>query len=157
MVKAMNWESVIEVAPGDLDYLGHVTAARYLAYFEEARVEWLRAAFAEREPAYVVVSQRLDYLREVLLRDGPLRAQISLIRVGTASFELDERLLGAASDVRCRSTATLVAFDPDARRARPLSDEERRHLARQSPCRHRGMISRAARPREGHRDRGMNA
>lgn len=126
----MNWESVIEVVPDDLDYLGHVTAARYLAYFEQARVEWLSAGFAEREPAYVVVSQRLDYLGEVRLHDGPLWAQIFLTRVGTSSFELDERLFGAAGDVRCRSVATLVAFDVIARRARPLSAEERHQLGR---------------------------
>ena len=101
----MNWESIIDVVPGDLDYLGHVTAARYLGYFEQARVDWLSARFGGPEPAYVVVSQSLEYLREVRLDDGPLRVQISLARVGTASFELDERLLAAAGDVRCRSRA----------------------------------------------------
>lgn len=125
MSRTSNWVGSIEVVEADLDYLGHVTAARYLGYFEEARVRWLTGRLGSELPDYVIAVQKLVYRREIRLGDGPLRIEIGLRRMGTSSFDVEETMVGPAGTLHCESSATFVAFDIATRRPRPLTAVER--------------------------------
>jgi acyl-CoA thioester hydrolase len=121
----------LEIRFADLDYLGHVTAAAYLMFFEEARVAWLVDVWRTRFPAYVVARQEIEFLREVALDDSPVVLAIDLVRLGTSSFDVEESLTVSSGFITTRSKATLVAWDRSGRSARALAEEERRGLESQ--------------------------
>lgn len=127
----MAWSHSLALRFSDLDYLGHVTAAAYLAHYEEARAAWLAHTWQMPFPVYVVAVQHLEYLTEVRLGDSPLQIVITPVRVGTASFDLKERLLTRTGELKNRSSATLVSWDLDKRRSRPMTDAERAAIATQ--------------------------
>ncbi|MFC9556830.1 acyl-CoA thioesterase [Rhodococcus sp. NPDC056960] len=147
----MSWTTTVHPWSYDFDYLGHLTAAVYPKAFEQARVEYLRDRWKTRSPAYVVAAHRMQYLREILEEDGPLRVVIRPVRLGRSSIDLAELLLDAKGTVCNRSEATLVAWDVEARGPRPLTAGERDALeddvdhtpasqpsAGSDPCRHTG-------------------
>ncbi|MGW5515632.1 acyl-CoA thioesterase [Nocardia africana] len=125
---AMTWTTTVHPWAFDFDYLGHLTAAVYPKAFEQARVQYLRDRWQTRSPAYVVAAHRMQYLREILEEQAPVQVVIRPVRVGRSSIDLAELLLDADGTVCNRSEATLVAWDVEARRARPLAPAERRAL-----------------------------
>jgi acyl-CoA thioesterase FadM len=125
---ARPWSWTARLRFADLDYLGHVTAAAYLVQFEEARARWLADLWRTPRPAYVLVRQEIDYLREVQLEDDPIAITVRPIELRTSSFDIEEELIAAAGDVRARSRATLVNWDVAERRSRPLDDRQRAAL-----------------------------
>jgi acyl-CoA thioester hydrolase len=125
------WAYSLTLRPTDIDYLGHVTAAAYLAFFEEARVRWLGEAWQMPRPTYVLARQELDYLGEIRADDAPLTVTIAVARLGTSSFDVAEELMIKSGECKNRSRATLVAWDPDRRRSRPLEETERTALSAQ--------------------------
>jgi acyl-CoA thioester hydrolase len=133
MAPDVGWDYTLHLRISDLDYLGHITAAAYLVYFEEARAAWLAETWQIRLPAYVVARQELQYVREVLVEDSPLTISIVPVRLGNASFDIEESLVTNSGDCRNRSRATLVNWDPAGRSPRPLSDTQRASLAAQMP------------------------
>jgi acyl-CoA thioester hydrolase len=127
----MAWTHRLHLRFRDLDYLGHVTAAAYLAHYEEARATWLAETWQMPFPVYVVAVQHLEYLAEVRLHDSPLEFVVAPVRVGTASFDMAEELRTRTGELKNRSRATLVAWDLEARRSRPLTGAERAAIAAQ--------------------------
>jgi acyl-CoA thioester hydrolase len=122
------WQRQISLRFRDLDYLGHVTAAEYLAIFEEGRAAWLSERFQIPLPIYVVARQEIDFDREVRLEDGPITVSIYLVRVGISSVQISETLCSRVGAVHARSRATLVMWDVDARSSRELTAAERAAL-----------------------------
>jgi acyl-CoA thioester hydrolase len=133
----MGWTRALHLRFADLDYLGHVTAAAYLAQYEEARAAWLCETWDVEFPVYVVARQQLEYLREVRLADSPLTFDIAVARVGTSSFDLEETLATRTGEIKNRSQATLVTWDLETRRPRPLAPGERAALESQLAPSHR--------------------
>lgn len=112
----------------DLDYLGHVTAAEYLAIFEEARAAWLSQCFNTSFPTYVVARQEIDFERELRMHEGPIMVSIELARIGARSLQVEETLESRGGTVHARSRATLVMWNPEERRSRELTEAERTAL-----------------------------
>lgn len=124
----MTWEYSVQLRVSDLDYNGHITAAAYLVYFEESRAQWLAEAWQRADPPYVVVRQELDYLSEARLEDSPLTVIANVIDVRRSSFDITEELVTRTGDRITKSSGTLLAFDLETRRSRPLTDLERAGL-----------------------------
>ncbi|WP_433229110.1 acyl-CoA thioesterase [Actinomadura formosensis] len=120
------WRTEFQLRFRDFDYLGHMTATSYLAFFEEARVAWLAEGTGDPRPAYVVAAQHLEFEREVLPADGPVTVVIEPAGSGAHRVEVREEMRGADGALRARSTATLVMWDRAARRPRCVSAAERR-------------------------------
>jgi len=129
---ALPFRHDIALRAADLDYLGHVTEVLHVAMFEEARFVLLREVMAAERPVYVVGAHALRFRREIRLHDGPVSVHLGIVQVGERGFDLVEHLVAADGTLRTSSTATLLAFDLETRRSRPLSDGEaagaRRHL-----------------------------
>jgi acyl-CoA thioester hydrolase len=125
---ASAWEHPMPLRFRDLDYLGHVTAAEYLAMFEEGRAAWLSVKFDTPYPTYVVARQEIDFDRELRLHEGPVTLAIELVRVGRRSLDIAEWLKGRVGTVHARSRATLVMWDMGKRGSRDLTEEERAAL-----------------------------
>ena len=111
----------------DTDAGGVVYHARYLAFMERARSEWLRAhdihqaALRECEDlVFAVRAMDLDFLAPARL-DDQLRVSVRLLESRGASFVVDQRIVrGEALLVKARvRIAALRAF---GFRARPIPD-----------------------------------
>jgi acyl-CoA thioester hydrolase len=62
-----------DIAWGDMDAFGHVNNARYFAYFEMARVSWLRTfvdiqgnSFGSNTTGPVIKSANIEYLKPIV-------------------------------------------------------------------------------------------
>lgn len=119
------WRSVFDLRFGDFDYLGHMTATAYLMFFEEARVAWLSTSLHQREPAYVVARQEIDFERELLRSDSPITVEIAVTSAGNSRIDLHERLTSANGRRHATSRASLVMWDRTHRRPRPCTEAEK--------------------------------
>lgn len=127
-----------QVRWSDPDTMGHINHARYLSYFEDARMTLLASspsglAGASDDRGYIAARVAVDYLYPVEFRPGlALRVETSVGRLGTSSWTLlawmyDGELVVAACE------AVLVAYSYAKRAARPLDDDEREFWARLQP------------------------
>lgn len=127
----------IQVRWGDSDRLGHVNNVRVVEYMQEARSLFLKegAASVDAAPRAVVVRKMdAEFLRPVTDASGPVRVEVSVMRMGTSSFTLRHVVKDAAGDVCATGDAVMVAFDARAETSRPLSAAERTVLGRYLPA-----------------------
>jgi acyl-CoA thioester hydrolase len=129
-------EKEIEIRWRDLDVYGHVNHVVFLTYLEEARDEWLGRALGD--PAkiwdYVVARVAIDYKRELSLEDDIVVATCRLESIGRSSLRTHEEVVTRGGEQAAVAEAVLVARDPEAGRARPLTDDERASLERFLPA-----------------------
>ncbi|HEY7563163.1 MAG TPA: thioesterase family protein, partial [Gaiellaceae bacterium] len=125
-------EKEIEIRWRDQDAYGHVNNAVFLTYLEEARDEWLEQALGSPGIAwdYVLARVEVDFRRELTQADERVVARCELQSLGTSSVRTREELVTAAGELAAEAQAVLVARDPETRRSRPLTDEERAKLER---------------------------
>lgn len=131
----MPWSKNTELRFRDFDYLGHMTATSYLALLEEARVDWLAQATADQHPSYVVATQELTFLAEILPSDGPVRITITPELLTDHRYLVHEQIIGSGGTLHATSRALLVAWDREHRRPRVLTQTERDLLSGPSPTR----------------------
>ena len=119
-----------QVRWSDPDQLGHVNHARYLSYFEDARMELIGTspsglAGAPGDRGYIAARVAVDYLYPVEYRPGlSLRVETWVSRLGTSSWTLSQEMFdGEAPVARCE--CVLVAYSYADRGSRPLADDER--------------------------------
>ena len=125
-------EKEIEIRWRDQDAYGHVNNAVFLTYLEEARDEWLEQTLGSPGIAwdYVLARVEVDFRRELTQDDDRVVARCELQSLGTSSVRTREELVTAAGELAAEAQAVLVARDPETRRSRPLTDEERAKLER---------------------------
>ena len=124
------WTRDLDLRSSDIDFLGHVTASAFLTFFDEARALWLAQSWEKNEPEYVVAVERIEFLKELRLQDGPVRITVDVVKIGSSSFEVHEALL-AGGEPRARSQATLVSWSRTDRSSRSLTASEKRALQSQ--------------------------
>ena len=122
----MEARTEVKIRWRDLDPLGHLNQAVYHELLEEGR-----GAFMSRTRTFpfVLAHVELDYLSEVRKDHGAVVVVTSMERVGRTSVTLAERIEHLDGTVAASGRAVLVAWDMDARRARPLTDDERASLS----------------------------
>ena len=114
----------------DMDELGHVNQAVYHELLEEVRAALFDQALPDLPfNEYVLVHVELDYRREVRMADRRVTGECRVAELGRSRIELENRLLLADGGVAVEGRAVLVAWDPGARKARPLTDDERAALS----------------------------
>jgi acyl-CoA thioester hydrolase len=123
-------EKRVEIRWRDLDAYNHVNNAVYLTYLEEARDEWLEQALGQDGAAwgYVLARVAIDFRRELSQDDDQVVASCALARIGNSSVTTREELRTVDGVLAAEAEAVLVAVDPDSRKSRPLSDQERASL-----------------------------
>ena len=113
----------------DIDALGHVNQAVYHILLEEVRAAFVREALPDLPfTGYVLARIELDYRSEVRIQDRYVVGEAHVGRLGRSSITVENRLLKPDGSVAVEGRAILVAWDEEQRRARPLTDEERRTL-----------------------------
>ena len=113
----------------DLDALGHLNQAVYHELLEEVRAAFFRHALPDLPfTGYVLARIELDYRREVRIADRYVVGEGRVAGLGRSRIELENRLLRPDGTVAADGRAVLVAWDEQARRSRPLTEDERRAL-----------------------------
>jgi acyl-CoA thioester hydrolase len=120
-------EKRIEIRWRDCDAYGHVNNAVYSTYLEEARDEWAVRALGEAGDVwdYVLARVAIDFRRELTLADDVVRVTAELVRIGTSSVVLRERITTRDGELAAEAEAVLVARDRETGRSRQLTDAER--------------------------------
>jgi acyl-CoA thioester hydrolase len=113
----------------DLDMLGHLNQAVYHELLEEGRAAFI-ARLGELGLAFAFVLARveLDYRCEVRRDHGHVDIVTTPVTIGRSSITVDNSVLLPDGTVAAEGRSVLVAWDPAARRSRPITDEERAAL-----------------------------
>jgi acyl-CoA thioester hydrolase len=123
-------EYLAQVRWSDPDQMGHINHARYLSYFEDARMALLGSspsgvAGGADDRGYIAARVAVDYLYPVEFRPGlVLRVETRAGRIGTSSWTLLAELYDGDQLV-ARSECVVVAYSYGKRAKRPLDDDER--------------------------------
>ena len=112
----------------DLDAYGHVNNAVYLTYLEECRDRWVKEVIGGGFFEFVIVRIAIDYRRELSLPDEEVTVTCRGTGYGTSSIRTAERIVAKQGWVAAESESVIVAHDPEARAARPLTEQERLRL-----------------------------
>jgi acyl-CoA thioester hydrolase len=114
----------------DFDALGHITHAAYPVYLDEARDAVLTATVGPfAEFAWVIAHVSIDYKREIVQGTREVVVRSRIADVGRTSLTFEQDVLGPDGDVAAACRSVLVAWDREARAARPIDDRERALLA----------------------------
>ncbi len=111
----------------DLDLLGHLNQSVYHEYLEEGRGA-LFASLGDRGFPFVLVHVELDYRHEVRRTDGHVDVTSRVVNIGRTSLTTEDRIALPDGTTAAEGKSVLVAWDPEARRSRELSAEERTAL-----------------------------
>jgi acyl-CoA thioester hydrolase len=115
----------LDVRWGDMDAAGHVNNSRFFSYFEEARVEWLKATlersmFSEKGP--VLASASCDFERPVH-HPATLHIDVYAEPPGRSSLPTHYTAQRAASDdIVATGEAVLVWVDVETGTPVPVPD-----------------------------------
>lgn len=121
----------IEIRWRDLDPLGHVNQAVYHTFVEEIADDWLRRVLGLDEGRvwdYVLARSAIDYRSELRLADRAVIGTCRVLRMGTSSVTLRCDLHAEDGRLSAEVESVIVTWDLEARRSRPITDDERARL-----------------------------
>jgi acyl-CoA thioester hydrolase len=111
----------------DMDMLGHLNQAVYHELLEEGRGALFTSLGGASFP-FVLVRVELDYRHEVRRDHGTVEVLTRVERIGGKSVTLAQEMLLPDGTVAAAGRSVLVAWDPQARGSRELTDHERAAL-----------------------------
>ncbi|HKB94515.1 MAG TPA: thioesterase family protein [Gaiellaceae bacterium] len=113
----------------DFDALGHLNHAACVTYFDEARDHALRETVGDFDTwPNVVAHVDVDYRREVRLGVREILVRTRIVDVGRTSVSFEQALLGEDGEAAVEAETVLVAWDPETRRSRAITEAERAAL-----------------------------
>jgi acyl-CoA thioester hydrolase len=119
------FQRILDIRWRDVDALGHVNNAVYLTYLEELLTSWLQPAIGDD---WVNARIELDWRQELRLADKQVIAKGELARIGNSSLTARISFERPDGVVAAEGVAVVVAWDPETRRSRPLTPDERERL-----------------------------
>ena len=125
----------MEVRYGDLDPQGHLNNAKFLTYFEQARVSYLTelGLFSKgqsfSELGVIIADIHIQFEAPVFWGDS-LQAGVRTVRIGSKSLTIEQCLVDAGSDKRyAAGTVILVAYDYSRHATLLVPEQWRRTLS----------------------------
>lgn len=116
----------------DVDERAVVNNARYLNYFEDARMALLDYLLethgADFRGRVIVAHAQCDYLKSLVLRDR-VRVETGISRIGGKSFDVGYRVYNQHGQAVAKGYTTQVHFDYAAQKSLPLTEVQKRALA----------------------------
>jgi acyl-CoA thioester hydrolase len=114
----------------DFDALGHITHAAYPVYLDEGRDAVLSATVGPfSEFAWVIAHVSIDYKHELVQGTREVIVRSRIAEVGRTSLTFEQEVVGAGGELAATCRSVLVAWDRDARAARPIDERERALLS----------------------------
>ena len=121
----------IEVRYGDLDPQGHVNNAKFLTYFEQARIEyWIQMGFFTKDQSFmeigvIVADVHLTYLEPVYFGQS-IKVGVRVVRLGNKSMTWEQNVLDAETDRElARAELVIVTYDYKAGKTISIPQEWR--------------------------------
>ena len=123
------WSMTLPVMFRDLDAMGHVNNAVYLAWLEQVRNTCYLRMLDRSDPLepgrgldFVVARAEVDYLAPVHF-GADVTISLRPSRIGRSSFDMEYDGRKADGTQFLRARTVLVAYDWAAARSKPLSDQ----------------------------------
>ena len=118
----------VELRWRDLDFLGHLNQAVYHELLEEGRSALFESLGERARFPFVIARIELDYKREVRRDHVTADVTARVLKLGRTSITVEQQIIRSDDVIAASGVTVLVAWDPAARAARELTDEERRLL-----------------------------
>ncbi|WKZ36542.1 MAG: thioesterase family protein [Anaerolineales bacterium] len=123
-----------EVRYGDLDPQGHVNNAKYLTYFEQARVYYfMQLGLFTKDQSFmeigvIVADIHITYHAPTHYGD-PLKVGVRTAKIGNKSMTVEQCVMDANTGrVMASGTVALVTFDYEGLKTIPVPDEWRKKI-----------------------------
>ena len=124
-----------EVRYGDLDPQGHVNNAKYLTYFEQARIYYLiqLGLFSKdqsfMEVGVIIADVHITYHSTTHYGD-PIKVGVKTTKIGNKSMTVEQCVMHAETGrVMTSGTVVLVTFDYEGLKPITVPDEWRKKIA----------------------------
>jgi acyl-CoA thioester hydrolase len=125
----------IEVRYGDLDPQGHLNNAKYLTYFEQARIQYLihlglfRPGQSFLEIGIILAEARVTFLKPVHFGQS-VEVCVRVIRLGNKSFEMEYLLRDRQThEELARGSSVQVTYDYHTAQTIPIPPTWRQAIA----------------------------
>ncbi len=125
----------MEVRYGDLDLQGHLNNAKYLTYFEQARVQyWTELGLFSKDQSFaeigvIIADIHIQYLAPVFW-GAQVTVGVRTAKIGGKSLTIAQCIMAEAGEpVYAKGTVVLVAFDYRAHTTIPVPDSWRDKIA----------------------------
>ena len=124
----------IEVRYGDLDPQGHVNNAKYLTYFEQARVAyWIEMGFFSKDQSFmelgvILADVYITYFAPVYFGQK-VKVGVHVIRLGNKSMTWEQNVVDVESGKElARGEVVVVAYDYRQEKTIPIPNEWREKI-----------------------------
>jgi acyl-CoA thioester hydrolase len=124
----------IEVRYGDLDPQGHVNNAKYLTYFEQARVAyWIDMGFFSKDQSFmelgvILADVHITYFAPVYFGQK-VKVGVHVIRLGNKSMTWEQNVVDVESGKElARGEVVIVAYDYRQEKTIPIPNEWREKI-----------------------------
>jgi acyl-CoA thioester hydrolase len=131
----MRFYHPMEVRYGDLDPQGHLNNAKFLTYFEQARIRYFEelGLFSKdvsfMDIGVIVADIHIRYLAPVFI-GAPVRVGVRTSAIGNKSITIVENIVdGESGKVYAQGTVALVTYDYHAHKTVPVTEEWRKKIA----------------------------
>jgi acyl-CoA thioester hydrolase len=112
----------------DLDALKHVNNARFLTFFEEARIAYFRnIGWDWQKDGLIIARNEINYRKPVFLADEPV-IHLRCARIGSKSFDIEYLMLDKLGNPLADGKTVLVVFDYQLDHAVVLPDATKQKL-----------------------------
>lgn len=125
----------MEVQYGDLDPQGHVNNAKYLTYFEQARVSYLtKLGLFSKDQSFtelgVIIADIHIRFEAPVLWGAPIKVGVRTVKIGGKSLTLDQCLADAQTDnLYAVGSVVLVAYDYSKHETMDVPESWRRSIS----------------------------
>lgn len=124
----------VEVRYGDLDPQGHLNNAKFLTYFEQARIQyWIQMGLFTKDQSFmeigiIVADIHLTYLAPVYFGQN-IKVGVRVAKLGNKSMTWAQNLVDTDTDKElARGELIIVAYDYKAGKTIPLPQEWRERI-----------------------------
>jgi acyl-CoA thioester hydrolase len=124
----------IEVRYGDLDPQGHLNNAKYLTYFEQARIAyWIKMGFFTKDQSFmelgvILADVHITYLEPVYFGQN-IKVGVHVTRLGNKSMTWEQNVVDAdTSKELAKGEVIIVAYDYKQEKTIPIPQEWREKI-----------------------------
>jgi acyl-CoA thioester hydrolase len=121
----------IEIRYGDLDPQGHLNNAKYLTYFETARINYFAhlglftPGQSFMDVNVIMAEARITFLKPVQF-GMPIKVGVHIGKIGNKSMTVEQNIVNAeTNEVMATGQVILVAFDYHTNKTKPVPVEMR--------------------------------
>ncbi len=124
-----------EVRYGDLDPQGHVNNAKYLTYFEQARIYYLiKLGLFSKDQSFmevgvIIADIHITYHSTTHYGDD-IKVGVKITKIGTKSITVEQCVMDAKTDkLMASGTVVMVTFDYEGLKTIPVPEEWKQKIS----------------------------